>query len=285
MSSTVKTCLVVGLGLIGGSLAAALREARLAEDIVGVDTDAATLHAAVQNGIIDRTAPSAAEAVGEADLVILAIPVRQIAASIRELGPLARPGTIFLDVGSTKAEIVAAMDALPADVHAIGGHPMTGALTAGVAGADAALFAGRTFVLTPARSTDDATRAFAEAIVQRIGARLVVLDAQRHDLLVAVISHLPRLLPVAQLASADAVEGGAAWPLAAGGFRESTRKATDNLPMWVDVALTNKQGILAAIESLHEQLRVVAACIEASDETAVRAMLAAASDDWQQHFG
>jgi prephenate dehydrogenase len=226
-----------------------------------------------------------AEVIGDADLILLATPVRQIIQYIYEAGSLAKPGAMIMDVGSTKAAVVAAMDALPEHLAAIGGHPMTGAATTGLAGANATLFDGRPFVLTASKRTDAATQDFAESLVRDIGARLVVLDAEQHDRLVAVISHLPRVLPLALLGVADAVEDGAAWPVAAGGFRESTRKATENLEMWVDVILTNQSGLISSIRALQHQLDRLAQQIESGDEGIVKCALEEAAHDWERHFG
>jgi len=283
MYEQVKICTVVGVGLIGASLAAALKEANLFQEIIGVDTDESSLVRAKEQGWIDRILPLP-DAVREANFIILATPVRQIVSVLKEIEPWVRPGTIIMDTGSTKADIVAAMNTLPEHLQAIGGHPMTGAATAGVDGASARIFDGRVFVLTPTQRTNEATQMFAEYLVQKIGARLIVADANHHDHASAIISHLPRLLPIALLSSAYVGKDELAWTLAAGGFRESTRRVNDNIPMWTDVVLTNKKGIIAAICALQDGLEKMAQCIEEGDEKEIQALLESAVLEWNNHF-
>ena len=126
---------------------------------------------------------------------------------------------------------------------------------------------------------------FAKQLVCQIRARPVVLDAEYHDQLVATVSHLPRLLPLALLDTVHAMSDELAWTLAAGAFRESTNKATENIAMWLDIVLTNPQGIVAAIHSLQDCLAQLAQCIESGDEAAVRAVLEKAAGEWHTHFG
>jgi prephenate dehydrogenase len=283
MREQVKICAVVGIGLIGASLAAALKEANICQEVIGVDIDESSLVRAKEKELIDRILPLL-DAVREADLIILATPVRQIINILKEIEPWVRPGTIIMDTGSTKASVVAAMNTLPEHIQAIGGHPMTGAATAGLDDASAKMFNGRVFVLTPTQRTNEATQIFAENLVQRIGARLIVVDADHHDRAAAIISHLPRLLSVALLNTAYVGKDELAWTLAAGGFCESTRKANENIPMWVDVLLTNQKGIIAAIHAFQDCLEEMAQHIEEGDEKISQAILEAAALEWNNHF-
>jgi len=284
MIEQVKTCAVVGMGLMGTSLACALKETRICQEIVGIDTDEAILATAQCKGCINRGSLSLSDAIGEADLIILATPVRHIIRTLREIAPLVKHEAMIMDVGSTKTQIVAAMNNLPEHIQAIGGHPMSGPLTTGLESADADMFRDRVFVLTPTRRTGHTMLSFAKLLVCQIGARPVVLDAEHHDRLVAMISHLPRMLPLALLGTVQTMNDELAWTLAAGAFRESTNSATDNIPMWLDIMLTNSQGIVAAIHSLQDCLAQLAQCIESGDEVMVKALLEMAATEWQTRF-
>ena len=149
MQEADLTAVIIGVGLLGSSLAGALKQTGRFREVVGVDVDAATLAEALQRGWIDRGETDAHHAVAAADLVILATPVRHIIRLLAELGPHFQPGSLIMDIGSTKAQVVEAMNQLPTTVAAIGGHPMTGATTSGVAGANPLIFRDRVFVLNP----------------------------------------------------------------------------------------------------------------------------------------
>lgn len=276
---------VIGLGLIGGSLAAALKKTNLCQEIIGTDIDESVVAKARQNGFIDRGTTSLYEVVPDADLIILATPVRHIIDTLAFIGPLVKKGSILMDVGSTKEQVVEAMNLLPEDVQPIGGHPMSGAVTSGLAGANADMFKGRVFILTPTQRTTSATLSFAENLVKQIGAKPLVLEPSYHDHLVAMMSHLPQVIPVALLATAEGAKDESVWTVAAGGFKESTRKVTDNIPMWVDVLLTNPQHIIEAIQALQEQLEYLVQQIEEGNESTLRTALEQAAATWNAHFG
>ncbi|MBA3944974.1 MAG: prephenate dehydrogenase [Herpetosiphonaceae bacterium] len=280
-----QRAIIVGLGLIGGSLAAALKLNGLYAEVLGVDTDRGILADALDRGLIDVGVTLLHPVVADADLIVLATPVRQIVAILRQIGPAIKPGAIVLDVGGTKEQIVSAMNALPTHVQAMGGHPMSGKNTSGLEHADAQVFRDKIFILTPTAHTSFTTQAFVEDLVLAIGARPLVLDAVQHDQVVALISHLPRLLPLALIDAAQAAGGSLAWAVAAGGFRESTKKATDNVPMWLDVLLTNPHGIVTALRAMQEQLDKLAQQIAAGDEVALRQKLEQAATTWNDHFG
>ncbi len=178
---------VVGLGLMGGSLARALR-GRCAH-LVGVDQHAATLELAQRARAVDRATPRLAEAIEDSDLLILAVPVRAILAILARLGRDLPCPRFVLDLGSTKAQIVAAMELLPSPAEPLGGHPLCGKETSGFAASDGALFRGQRFVLTPLARTTPAALALAQELVDALQARPLIMDAQQHDRLVAVTSH------------------------------------------------------------------------------------------------
>ena len=170
-----------------------------------------------------------------------------------------RPGTLLMDLGSTKVQVVEAMNALPEEIAAVGGHPMCGKETGGLASADPNLFQGATFVLTPtARTTDEAMR-LAHELVEATGAMPLVLDTERHDRAVATISHLPYLLAASLIhteTEANALDD-AVGRLAASGFRDTTRLATSSLDMMLDILLTNRECVGTALDAFQRNLAAV----------------------------
>ncbi|NJL55200.1 prephenate dehydrogenase/arogenate dehydrogenase family protein [bacterium] len=241
---------VVGLGLMGGSLALALREH--ARVIWGVDTSAATRDYAVAQGIVDHATDDLREAVHEADTVIMAAPVRVIVDLLnKRIGSYLRSNTLLIDIGSTKADIVEAMGRLPIGIQAIGGHPMTGKETSGIEASDGGLYQGRPFVLCETRRATPATRLRALALVEAVGAVPVEMDAEHHDRVVATISHVPYLLSAALMATAagEAAQDEAIYRLAAGGFRDMSRLAGSDVSMMGDIISTNTQAIAVVLRS------------------------------------
>lgn len=264
---------IVGLGLMGGSLAWALRGRCRA--VVGVARRAETVETALARKMVDQCTIDLEDGLSEADVVVLAAPVRVILALLDEIGPLLRDGSLVLDLGSTKAQIVASMARLPEHVQPLGGHPMCGKELSGLESADSALFRGCTFVLSPLARTSEATLALGRAIVEALGAHPLVLDPQRHDRLVATISHLPYLLACALVGCANqlALDDAAVWDAAASGYRDASRLADSDVTMMLDILLTNQAAILDALATCQAQLRDLENVIKAADKKALRAAL------------
>ncbi len=264
---------IVGLGLMGGSLAAALRGH--VKTVTGIARRQVTVDEALARGFVDRATCDLAAGVRDADVVILATPVRVILRLLNEIGPLLPPGCLLMDIGSTKAQIVAAMAALPTHIEPLGGHPMCGKERAGLAAAEATLYRGATFVLTPLPRTSPPALARAREIVQTIGARPLLLDAARHDRLVATISHLPYLVACALVATAmhDGAEEPSLWQLAASGFRDTSRLAASDLTMMLDILSTNRQAVLRSIASFQKNLADITAMLCHMDEENLRQTL------------
>ena len=269
---------------MGGSLAGALRGKCRA--VVGVARRAGSIELARARGLIDRGTTDLATGVGAdgthppADIVVLATPVRAILRLLDELGPLLPEGCLLMDLGSTKAHVVARMAALPAHVQPLGGHPMCGKEVSGVAAADPALYEGRIFVLTPLPRTSPAALELGHALVEAVGARALVLDPRRHDRLVAAISHLPYLLACGLVGTAEraATADPMVWEVAASGFRDASRLAASDVTMMLDILLTNRETVLQVMEACGAQLRDLSECLEAGDEEGLRHALAAACD-------
>jgi prephenate dehydrogenase len=277
---------VVGLGLMGGSFALALRQAAregpasqrhaLPAHIVAVGRNPATLAAAQAAGAIDAWTHDLAEGVAEAEVVILATPVRTTLRLLPEVGQHARAGALVMDLGSSKVEICAAMAALPERLEPVGGHPMCGKEVAGFAAAEATLFQGRPFVICPLPRTSPAALDRALTLARATGARPLVLDPADHDRAVAAISHLPYAAAVA-LVNAVAAQGEELpWALASSGFRDTTRVAASDVDMMLDILLTNRAAILDWLQLFTDQVADLRAALAEEDENRLRALLAAA---------
>jgi prephenate dehydrogenase len=269
---------VVGLGLMGGSLAGALRGR--CRTVVGVARRTETIEAALTRGLVDQGTADLASGVGQADVVVLATPVRVILRLLDEIGPLLPDGCLLVDLGSTKAQIVARMAALPAHVQPLGGHPMCGREVSGIAAADPTLYRGHIFVLAPLPRTSQAALALGRALVEAVGARPLVLDPDRHDRLVATASHLPYLLACALVGAAEtaASTDPAVWEVAASGFRDTSRLAASDVTMMLDILLTNREAVVEALGTCDAQLQHLARLVASGNEQGLRTVLSAIRD-------
>jgi prephenate dehydrogenase len=264
---------IVGLGLMGGSLAGALRGQCRA--VVGVARRAETIATASSLGLIDWGTTDVAEGVGQTDVVVLATPVRVIMRQLAEIGPLVPEGCLLMDLGSTKAQIVEEMARLPEHVQPLGGHPMCGKESSGIEMADPALYRGCTFILSPLQRTSGAALSLGRELAEATGAHPLVLAGERQDFLVGTVSHLPYLLACALVATADATTSAdpAAWEIVAGGYRDTSRVAGSDVTMMLDILLTNRQEVLKAVGAYQAQLASLARLLEAGDEGDLRGIL------------
>lgn len=275
---------IVGLGLMGSSLAGALRGKCRA--VIGVARRAETVETALARDLVDWGTTDLALGVREADVVILATPVRVIMRQLAEIGPLLPEGCLLMDIGSTKAQIVAEMARLPDHVQPLGGHPMCGKEVSGIEMADPVLYQGCTFILTPLPRTSEAALSLGRALAEAIGAQPLVLEPERQDFLVATVSHLPYLLACALVGTADATTSAdqAAWEIVAGGFRDTSRVAGSDVTMMTDILLTNREEVLKAVDTYQAQLRDLARIVEASDGGDLRTVLTAIRDCRRRMF-
>jgi prephenate dehydrogenase len=261
---------IIGLGLMGGSLAGALRGKCRA--VVGVARRDANVKEASRLGLIDWGTTDLAEGVGQADVVVLATPVRVIMHQLAEIGPLLPEGCLLMDLGSTKARIVQEMAHLPPHVQPLGGHPMCGKETSGIEVADMALYQGCTFILCPLPRTLESSLSLGRELAEAAGARPLVLDGERQDFLVGTVSHLPYLIACALVATADATTSAdaAAWEIVAGGYRDTSRVAGSEVTMMLDILLTNREEVLRAVGVYQAQLAGLARSLEDGDEGRLR---------------
>ncbi len=275
---------VVGLGLMGGSLAGALRGQ--CTNVTGVDIHANTIEIAHRRGLIDTGTTELASGVQDANIVILAAPVRAIMGLLTKLRPLLSPGCVVMDLGSTKTQIVAQMGKLPPSVHPLGGHPMCGKETSGIEAADVDLYQDAPFVLTPLPRTSDTALLQGMAVVEALGARPLLLDPVRHDRLVAAISHLPYLLACGLVGTVDTVAANDAsvWEVASSGFRDTSRLAASDVTMMLDILLTNRDAVLEMLRTFEAALEDLATLLRSENEDELRSTLVAVRDHRKEKF-
>jgi len=260
---------LIGVGLIGSSIARAARAQGLAGSIVATARSAATRRRVMELGIADQVVDTNADAVAGADLVIVCIPVGQCGAAAREIAPHLRPGAIVSDVGSVKAQVIGDMvPHLPAGVHFVPAHPVAGTEYSGPDAGFAELFIGRWCILTPPENADGAAVDRLSGFWSSLGAKVATMSAEHHDLVLAITSHVPHLIAYTIVGTADdlsAVTRSEVLQYSAGGFRDFTRIAASDPTMWRDVFLANKAGVLEMLGRFNEDLAKLTRAIEAAD--------------------
>lgn len=266
---------IIGVGLIGGSLGLAICRRALARRVVGVDKNAENLRLALEAGAVHHIAPRIARAVLDAELVILATPVGETLAVLKELRPFLSPGTVVTDVGSTKSVVCTwAAEIMPPETWFVGGHPMAGSEYSGMAGADPYLLENAFYILTPSPDTPEEATRRVEQLATGVGARVIKMTPEEHDRAVAAVSHLPHLVAAALVNTLVGLPGGEAFlPLAAGGFRDTTRVAAGNPLMWRDIFLSNPKAIWEVLRIFHRQLDQLEGMITTGDGEGIRSLL------------
>jgi prephenate dehydrogenase len=253
----VERITVIGLGLIGGSLGLALKAAKLPNiEIVGYDTDTIAAVDARRLGAVDKTEPTLQRATADAGMVILATPIVAMRQVMEEIASGLRENCIVTDTASTKSLVTEwAGQLLPPHVSFVGGHPMAGKETAGIANADAKLFAGKAYCVVPSPNATESAVKLVAGVAHLIGAQPLFIDAHEHDRYVAAVSHLPLVLSSALF---SLVRGSPAWPelaaLASSGFRDLTRLASGDPELSHDICLTNREAIIHWLERMVEEL-------------------------------
>ena len=271
----IRQLAIVGVGLLGGSVAKAARLGGLAHRIVGIGRDAGRLRPALDDGTLDLAVTELDAGVREADFVLLAAPVLTIEGLLERVWRAAPDGALITDVGSTKRNIVRAAERLAAtrSLSFVGSHPLAGSEQAGYRVARADLFRGATVVVTPTEATELGALKKTTEFWEALGARVSSLDPDTHDRTVAAISHLPHLIACALVDGAARVEP-SALELAARGFRDTTRIAAGDPDMWTEIFLANRDALSATVEAFREALADLQRTIDAGQADALRAVLA-----------
>ena len=272
----IQRLAIVGVGLLGGSVAKAVRARGAAREIVGVGRDLTRLQPAVADGAVDRVTTNLAEGVRGADVVILGATVLANDALLPAVWAAVPSGACITDVGSTKRSIVREAERLAAergDVHFVGSHPMAGAEKSGYAVARADLFERATVVVTPTKQGADAATDTVTGLWRTLGARVVVWDAEAHDRGVAAISHLPHVVAWALVDAVDRYEP-AALDIVAGGFRDTTRIAAADPMVWREILLANRDEVAVSLGAFREALADLERLITVADPAALETYLA-----------
>ena len=269
MSVIYDRVALIGLGLIAGSMALAMKRAGLAGEIVGYARSAETRAVAREIGLCDRVCDSAAEAAEGADLVVLCVPVGAMAAVAAEIGAVLKPGAVVSDVGSVKRTVIDAVSPhIPEDVHFIPAHPLAGTEHSGPRSGFAELFDNRFCILVPVPETDRAEVDRLAELWRGMGANVDEMDADHHDLVLAVTSHTPHLIAYTMVGVADdlrRVTDSEVIKYSAAGFRDFTRIAASDPTMWRDVFLNNKDATLEILGRFTEELFALQRAIRQGD--------------------
>ncbi len=259
---------LIGLGLIGSSIARAVREHMPGVTLTGYDADPKVRARARELGLLERVPDSAAEAVGDADLVVLCVPVGAMDAAAGEIAAALPSSAIVSDVGSSKASVAAVLRQRLPGARIVPAHPVAGTENSGPDAGFASLFRGRWCILTPA---EEAAPADVEAVAdfwRQLGAKVEIMDAKHHDLVLAVTSHLPHLIAYTIVGTASDLEEvteSEVIKYSAGGFRDFTRIAASNPTMWRDIFLANKEAVLDMLQRFHEDLTMLQRAIRWDD--------------------
>ena len=264
---------LIGFGLIGGSIARAARDQGLAKEIVTTARSAKSRARVAELGVVDRVVETNAEAVKDADLVILCIPVGACGPVAAEIAPHLKAGAIISDVGSVKASVVKDMAPhLPASAHFVPAHPVAGTENSGPDSGFAELFINRWCILTPPEGTDAGATEKLRSFWAALGAKVEIMTPEHHDLVLAITSHLPHLIAYTIVGTADElaqVTSSEVIKFSAGGFRDFTRIAASDPTMWRDVFLANKDAVLEMLGTFNEDLSKLTRAIRRGDGEAL----------------
>jgi prephenate dehydrogenase len=278
---------VIGCGLMGGSFALALKKAGLVKRVIGYSKSPSTTDRARKLGVIDAAAESALLAVAGSDIVLLAVPVAATEATFKAIRHLVEPGVLFMDVGSTKRDVVdAARRVLRERIASfVPAHPIAGKESAGIAHADAQLYSGRTVILTPLPQTQTELVQKATDVWSAIGAQVLKMSAENHDAAFAAVSHLPHLLAFAYFGAVTNQPAGKDFlSLAGPGFRDFTRIAASEPTIWRDILLANREEVLKQAARFRHTLDAMELAMRTGNSEALEQMIRSASDgrgQWQ----
>lgn len=259
---------IAGVGLIGGSLAQAVKERKVVGEVVGVGRNEERLKRACEAGIIDSFTARIDDSLGTVDLMVIATPVCLIADLVEKMIPFLKEGTIITDVGSVKKEVVEQVEGfMPDTLHFVGGHPIAGTENSGFEHSFSTLFEERTCILTPVESTNQQAIRQVQELWSRVGSIVVCLNCDEHDEILAAVSHLPHMVAYGMVNCLLTIEGFEEniFSFSAGGFKDFTRIAGSDPAMWRDIALMNREKLLSMIERFQSYLEELKEAIEQKD--------------------
>jgi prephenate dehydrogenase len=281
MAPLFNNVTIIGVGLIGGSLAKVLKTKNLAGSITGSGRSRESLEQALKLGVIDRMGQGSAYGVEQADLVVLASPVGTFEKIVRDIAPHLKKGAIVTDVGSVKASLIRMIeDALPGGVHYVPAHPIAGREKTGVSEATETLFQNRRCILTPSGKTDSKALETVRALWGAAGADVTIMDADLHDKVFAAVSHLPHVAAFAMMSAVAELNTGTQDYLqfSGAGFRDFTRIAASSPEMWKDICLMNRNNLVQMIDRYLFSLNRFKQEIIAGDEARLEKHLKMSSD-------
>jgi len=273
MDKRIPKAGIIGTGLMGGSLALALRSNTGISRVVAYDISEKTRREAVKLGVADEVVESPVEAVDESDFVFLATPVGELTEVFAEIREYLKPGAVVSDLGSTKLRVTTAIEEMvPRGVHYVGGHPMTGSEQSGVESARGDLYNDCYYILTPTSNTDTEAFRRLHGLLTDIGARVISMEPEAHDRAMATISHVPHLLSLLlmDMARKHREKIRNLFTVAAGGFRDMTRIAASSPDLWTDICMENREFIVERLEEYQEEIRGLVATLEKDDREGLK---------------
>ncbi len=276
----IQTLTVIGVGLIGGSLALALKEKGAVGTVIGAGRSEANLKRAQDLGIVDTWTTSLAEAVQDADVVLIAVPMGAYEQVLKTIAPALKRGAIVTDAGSTKQHAIEAALCLPEHVSFIAAHPLAGTEQSGADAAFSTLYQDHLCMITPQDDVNTDALTAIKAMWQDAGARVLLIPAAEHDELLAAVSHLPHLAAFALVNAVNKQKTDDFDPLsfAAGGFKDFTRIASSSPEMWRDIALANRDALESQVDKLVDELQHIKSALKNQDKDKLTALFSSAKD-------
>ena len=276
---TFEKVTVVGLGLIGGSLAAALRKSGEVGEVFGVERDAESLRFALESGVADAGSSRVGPGISGSEIVVVATYVDTVAQVATEVSGFVSPDTVVCDVGSVKASIVREMEKGPRNIRFVGAHPVAGKETSGVRESDPGLFSGKRCVVTPAESTCPEALSMVKALFSLVGSEVVEMDPESHDEVFSLVSHLPHAVAYSLVSAvASCGEDGDLFDFSGGGLADFTRISESSPEMWTGIFVENRDALLRAIRSFSGKLGEIEKAVASGNVEELEALLREARD-------
>ena len=276
---TFEKVAVVGLGLIGGSLAAALRKSSEVGEVLGVERDEESLRFALESGIVDAGSSRVGPEISGSEIVVVATYVDTVARIVAEVSGFVSPDTVVCDVGSVKAPIVREMEKGPRNIRFVGAHPVAGKETSGVRESDPGLFSGKRCVVTPVKSTCSEALSTVRTLFSLVGSETVEMDPESHDEVFSLVSHLPHAVAYS-LVGAVASSGGDRnlFDFSGGGLADFTRVAGSSPEMWTCIFIENRDALLRAIRGFSDRLGKIEKAVDSASVEDLETLLREARD-------